>query len=102
MLEKIAIGTAILLSLLCMPLAFAPFTPAVGLSLLLLLVAGFIGYRGWLRSALVMLFLNTLAVIGSPGIPQDSGGQLVAIVLIFTAGFGGVYLGLHRQIPPES
>jgi len=35
-------------------LAAAPFTPAVGISFLMLLFAGFIGYKGFLQSSFVI------------------------------------------------
>ncbi len=43
---KVAIGFSIVLSFICMLLAAAPFTPAIGVSFIMLLFAGFIGYKG--------------------------------------------------------
>jgi hypothetical protein len=94
--EKIAIGTVITLSLACMLLALAPFTPAVFLSLLLLLVAGFIGYKGFIQLALIVLLINTLAVIGSPAIDASVVNTSVMVFLIFLVSFSGVLLGVRR------
>ena len=94
---KIAIGFSIFLSLICMLLAAAPFTPAVGVSLLMLLFAGFIGYKGFLQSSLVLLLINTLAVIGSPGMDISNTGIFLLVLIIFPVSFGGVLIGVKKS-----
>ncbi|WP_036228851.1 DUF6419 family natural product biosynthesis protein [Marinobacterium jannaschii] len=96
MAEKIALGFAIVISLISMLLAAAPFTPAVAISLLMLLLTGFIGFKGRLQTALVLLFLNTLAVIGSPATDLSDTDALIGIPLLFLIAFGGILLGVRR------
>jgi hypothetical protein len=93
---KIVIGFSIFLSFICMLLAVAPFTPAVGVSFLMLLLAGFIGYKGFLQSSLVLLLINTLAVIGSPGIDISNTNTLILVLLFFPISFGGVLIGVRK------
>lgn len=95
-MDKIAIGFAIILSLICMLMAAAPFTPAVGISFLMLLLAGFIGCKGFVQSGLVLLLINTLAVIGSPGIDISKGSTLIILPIIFIVSFGGVLMGIRK------
>ncbi|WP_258872763.1 DUF6419 family natural product biosynthesis protein [Thalassotalea euphylliae] len=77
-------------------LAAAPFTPAVGISLLMLLVAGFIGSKGYLQSSLTLLLINTLAVIGSPGIDISDINTLISVLILFPVSFGGVLIGVRK------
>ena len=93
---KVVIGFSIALSLICMLLAAAPFTPAISVSFILLLFAGIIGYKGYLQSSLILLLLNTLAVIGSPGIDISKTDSLVFILLIFLISFGGTFIGIRK------
>ena len=79
-----------------MLLATAPFTPAVGISFIMLLVAGVMGYSGYIQSALALLLINTLAVIGSPGIDISNSSSLIGLLIIFLAAFGGVMLGVRK------
>ncbi|MDO6528240.1 DUF6419 family natural product biosynthesis protein [Motilimonas sp. 1_MG-2023] len=95
---KFVIGFAIILSLICMFLAAAPFTPAVGISFLLLLLAGFIGYKGFLQSGLVLLLINTLAIIGSPSSDISTGNTLMFLPILFIISFGGVLLGVRKLL----
>lgn len=46
--------------------------------------------------ALALLLINTLAVIGSPGIDISNTDSLVALLVIFTIAFGGVMLGVRK------
>ena len=93
---RVVIGFSIALSLICMFLAAAPFTPAVGISLLMLLFAGFIGYKGFLQSSLVLLLINTLAVIGSPGMDISNTNILLSVLIIFPVSFGGILIGVRK------
>jgi hypothetical protein len=95
-LPKVAIGFAIITSLLCMLLAAAPFTPAIGFSFLMLLFAGFIGYEGFIQSGLVLLLINTLAVIGSPSVDISNSNTLLVVLIIFLVSFGGVLIGVRK------
>jgi hypothetical protein len=79
-----------------MLLAVALFTPAVGISLLMLLFAGFIGYKGFLQSSLVLLLINTLAVIGSPVMDISNTNTLLSILIIFPVSFGGILIGIRK------
>jgi hypothetical protein len=79
-----------------MVLAAAPFTPAVGISFLMLLFAGLIGSRGYLQSSLAILLINTLAVIGSPGIDISDMNTLILILIVFPVSFGGVLIGVRK------
>lgn len=97
-MTKLAIGFSIILSLICMFLAAAPFTPAVGVSFIMLLLAGFIGYKGFLQSSLVLLLINTLAIIGSPGSDISTGNTLIFLPILFTVSFGGVLIGVRKLL----
>ena len=93
---RVVIGLFIVLSFICMLLAAAPFTPAISLSFIFLLFAGFIGYKGFLQSSIVLLFINTLAVVGSPGIDISNTRTLVFILVVFVISFGGVFFGVRK------
>lgn len=95
---KLGIGFSIVLSIICMFLSVAPFTPAIGMSFLLLLFTGFIGYKGFLQSSIVLLLINTLAVIGSPSVDISHTNTLVFIPIIFLISFGGLLVGVRKLI----
>ena len=86
----------ILISLVCLVLAAAPFTPAIGVSFLMLLVAGVMGFRGLIQQALILLLINTLAVVASPSIDISYTDRLVLVLIVFPIAFGGVMLGVRR------
>ena len=83
----------ILISLVCLVLAAAPFTPAIGVSFLMLLVAGVMGFRGLIQQALILLLINTLAVVASPSIDISYTDRLVLVLIVFPIAFDGVMLG---------
>ena len=95
-MSKLVTGFSVMISLLCMMLAAAPFTPAVGISFIMLLFAGFMGYKGFIQSALVLLLINTLAVIGSPSIDISDSYTLIGVLIFFPVSFGGVLLGVRK------
>ena len=95
---KVVIGFSIVLSFFCMLLAAAPFTPAIGVSFIMLLFAGFIGYKGFLQSSLVLLLINTLAVIGSPGMDISNIDTLIFVLILFPISFGGVLIGVRKLV----
>lgn len=95
---KVAIGFSIVLSFICMLLAAAPFTPAIGISIIMLLFAGFIGYKGFLQSSLVLLLINTLAVIGSPSMNVSNIDTLIFVLILFPISFGGVLIGVRKLV----
>ena len=95
-MTKVAIGFSIILSLICMLFAAAPFTPAIGVSFLMLLFASFIGYKGFLQSSIVLLLINTLAVIGSPGMDISDTNTLIFVLILFPVSFGGVLIGVRK------
>lgn len=97
-MTKLAIGFAIIISLICMFLAAAPFTPAVGVSFVMLLLAGFIGYKGFLQSSLVLLLINTLAIIASPGSDISTGNTIILLPIFFIVSFGGVLIGVRKLL----
>ena len=86
----------ILISLVCLVLAAAPFTPAIGVSFLMLLVAGVMGFRGLIQQALILLLINTLAVVASPSIDISYTDRLFLVLIVFPIAFGGVMLGVRK------
>lgn len=79
-----------------MLLSLAPFTPAIFLSFLMLLVAGIYGVNGYLKIAILLLLINTLAVIGSPIIDITNTTSLILVLFIFTLSFGGAIWGVNK------
>ncbi|MDP2485635.1 DUF6419 family natural product biosynthesis protein [Pseudoalteromonas marina] len=92
---KVIIGCAVIFSVVCMLLAVAPFTPAILGSFFMLLFAGAIGYKGYLQSSLILLLINTLAVIGSPAI-NIGNNTLLFLPILFLISFGGAFLGVRK------
>ncbi|MEC8326666.1 MAG: DUF6419 family natural product biosynthesis protein [Pseudoalteromonas spongiae] len=95
---KIVIGLVIALSLVVGVIAAAAFTPALGFTFLFLIFAGVIGYQGYLLSALMLVFINTLAILASPGIANATLSSLAMLAGIFSVAFGGVMLGVKKQL----
>ena len=95
MLKRVSL-IAIIFSFVCLVLAAAPFTPAIGVSFLMLLVAGVMGFRGLIQQALILLLINTLAVVASPSIDISYTDRLVLVLIVFPIAFGGVMLGVRR------
>ena len=62
----------------------------------MLLFAGAIGYKGYLQSSLILLLINTLAVIGSPATDIDNTDTLLFLPILFSISFGGVLLGVRK------
>lgn len=93
---KVIIGCAVIFSFVCMLLAAAPFTPAISGSFIMLLFAGAIGYKGYLQSSLILLLINTLAVIGSPATDIDNTDTLLFLPILFLISFGGVLVGVRK------
>ncbi|KAF7766394.1 hypothetical protein PUND_a2217 [Pseudoalteromonas undina] len=93
---KVIIGCAVIFSFFCMLLATAPFTPAISGSFIMLLFAGAIGYKGYLQSSLILLLINTLAVIGSPATDIGNTNTLLFLPILFSISFGGVLLGVRK------
>ena len=94
--KKWVLGLAILLSFLCMLLAAAPFTPAIIGSFSMLLFTGLIGVRGYVQPGIILLFINTLAVIGSPAIDISNVATLVIVLISFSFAFTGVFFGVRK------
>jgi len=61
-----------------------------------LLFAGAIGYKGYLQSSLILLLINTLAVIGSPAINIGNNNTLLFLPILFLISFGGAFLGVRK------
>ncbi|GMM84462.1 DUF6419 family natural product biosynthesis protein [Pseudoalteromonas sp. MTN2-4] len=99
---KVFIGLSIVLSFICMLLAAAPFTPAISFSFIFLLFAGVIGFRGFIQSSIVLLFINTLAVVGSPSIDISNTSTLVFVLVVFVTSFGGVFFGVRKLSVAQS
>jgi len=95
---KVAIGFSIVLSFIFMLLAAALFTPAIGVSFIMLLFAGFIGYKGFLQSSLVLLLINTFAVIVSPRMDVSNTNTLIFVLILFLISFGGVLIGVRKLV----
>ena len=79
-----------------MLLSLAPFTPAIMVSFLMLLVAGVYGINGYLKTAILLLLINTLAVIGSP-IDIANTTSLILVLLVFPISFGCVIWGVNKS-----
>jgi len=62
----------------------------------MLLFAGAIGYKGYLQSSLVLLLINTQAVIGSPAINIGNNNTLLFLPILFLISFGGAFLGVRK------
>jgi len=95
--NKIIISFLITISLIVMLLSLAPFTPAVFLSFFMLLVAGIYGINGFLKTAILLLLINTLSVIGSPVINIANTTLLILVLFIFTLSFGCVIFGVNKS-----
>ena len=95
--NKISISFFVALSFLAMFLSLAPFTPAIFLSFLMLLVAGIYGVNGYLKSAILLLLINTLAVICSPVIDVANIILLILVFFVFTLSFGCVIFGVNKS-----
>jgi len=61
-----------------------------------LLFAGAIGYKGYLQSSLILLLINTLAVIGSPAINIANTNTLLFLPILFLISFSGAFLGVRK------
>lgn len=97
-MTKLFLTLSVLISVGCMVLAAAPFTPAIGVSLFMLLLTAFLGYKGYLQTSLILLFVNTFAVIVSPGIDISNSKVLMFILFIHVCAFTGVSLGLRKVV----
>ncbi len=80
-----------------MLLSLAPFTPAIFLSFFMLLIAGIYGINGYLKTAVLLLLINTLAVIGSPIIDIANTTFLILVLLVFPVSFGSVIFGVNKS-----
>ena len=79
-----------------MLLSLAPFTPAVFFSFFMLLAAGVYGINGYLKTAILLLLINTLAVIGSPVIDVANTTSLILVLIVFPISFGSVIFGVNK------
>jgi len=95
--NKTTISFFIALSFIAMLLSLAPFTPAIFFSFLMLLVAGVYGINGYLKTAILLLLINTLAVIGSPVIDIANTTFLILVLLAFPVSFGSVIWGVSKS-----
>ena len=66
------------------------------ISFIMLLFAGAIGYKGYLQSSLILLLINTLAVIGSPAINIENTQMLLFLPILFLISFGGILVGVRK------
>ncbi|WP_310736878.1 MULTISPECIES: DUF6419 family natural product biosynthesis protein [unclassified Pseudoalteromonas] len=71
------------------------FTLVVCPFLIILGMATF-GYKGYLQSSLILLLINTLAVIGSPATDIGNTNTLLFLPILFSISFGGVLLGVRK------
>ncbi|WP_372876737.1 DUF6419 family natural product biosynthesis protein [Spongiibacter marinus] len=97
MLQKSLIVLAITISVACMVMAAAPFTPAIGVSFLMLLLSGLAGYKGYIQTALILLLINIPAVILSPGIDVSKTETLIFFLSILIISLTGVMLGVKKS-----
>ena len=96
--KKLFLMLSVLISVLCLLLAAAPFTPAVAGSFLMLILAGVLGYKGYSKISLLLLCINTFSVVVSPNINESSFAALTVISIIFIFSFTGVALGLPKGV----
>ncbi len=93
---KIVNSLLIVLSILCVLLSAAPFTPAVFLSIFLMCIAGVYGFYQKTNIALLLLCFSTLAIIASP---WDISVINIGYILVpYFIGFGGTLLGLNKKV----
>lgn len=95
-MSKFAIVIAIIVSIVSLFLSAAPFTPAIGVSFLMLLLAGFLGFKGYVQSGFTLLFINTLALIISPGVDASNLTSFIAVFALLLVAFGGVFVGVRK------
>jgi uncharacterized membrane protein YccC len=94
--NKIRISFFVAISFLAMLLSLAPFTPAILISFFMLLIAAIYGANGYLKSATLLLLINTLAVIGSPMIDVTNIASLILVLLVIILCFGCVIFGIRK------
>ncbi|NQZ07099.1 MAG: hypothetical protein HRT35_08055 [Algicola sp.] len=95
MIHKIASSLLVILAIICALLSAAPFTPAVFVSLVLMIIAGIYGFYRHFVTATVLLCFGSLAVILSPVMTAQSG--LIWLVLVaYVVGLAGVVWGLWK------
>jgi hypothetical protein len=63
----------------------------------MLLFASFIGSKGYLQSSIILLLINTLAVVGNPGIEISNTSSAIFIAILFPISYGGVLIGVRKQ-----
>lgn len=90
----------ILLSMVCVFTSPAVFTASFFLALVLIASSGIVAIYGNLQIAIIMLFLNIIAVNLSPfKIMEVFGGSLFLFsffILPFVIGFGGTMIGVKK------
>ena len=97
-MKKLFLLLSVLISVLCLLLAAAPFTPAVAGSFLMLILAGVLGFKGYSRISLLLLCINTFSIVVSPNINESSFAGFTVISIIFIFSFTGVTLGLPKGV----
>ena len=88
----------VLISVLCLLLAAAPFTPAIAGSFVMLILAGVLGCKGYSKTSLLLLCINTFSVVVSPNTSNASFTVFTIIFIIFVFAFTGVALGLRKGV----
>lgn len=86
------------LSVICVVLSPAVFTPAVFLSLGLLIISGILGAMGHLEVATVNFFISMLACIVSPLLDTaiSSSQWALGFLIPFLVGLTGLLYGIQR------
>ena len=103
-LENIGKGLLLLISVICVFVSPAAFTPAVFLSFALMPVAGFMAIYGRTYLAIMMLCLSSIAVSLSPitdVLLNSLSNALFALVPVIL-GYSGLMLGIYnsrRHVP---
>lgn len=94
-LVQVVAWTAAVVSLLMVPLSFAPFTPAVLLTALLLPLAAVTAWRGAVLPSAIVAVLCASALVASPVVILDTPNSFV-LVMLLSCGFLAVSAGLFN------
>lgn len=93
---NVLIGFVLCLSVVFGVISAAAFTPAIGFAFIFILFAGVLGYFGYLQSSLLLILINSLAIIASLGIVNATLTSLILLAILFIAAFSGVLIGVRK------
>ncbi|MFY8351237.1 DUF6419 family natural product biosynthesis protein [Pseudoalteromonas sp. SSM20] len=93
---NVLIGFVLCLSVVFGVISAAAFTPAIGFAFIFILFAGVLGYFGYLQSSLLLILINSLAIIASPGIVNATLSSLILLAILYISAFSGVMIGVRK------